>query len=355
MSEVLRAHVDLAGRPTDIEFAPGGFAEVWARVRSLAPSAGRVGLAIDPNVEAHWPLPAPVDLDVVRLPVPAGEAAKTRDALQQLQDGWIHLRRDEPILAVGGGAVLDVVGFAAATLRRGLPWIAVPTTVVAMADASVGGKTAINHPAGKNLIGSFHPPRYVLTDVDFLGTLPPRDMTAGLAELYKVGRLADAELLALLRNGPPTSADAWSRCLHRAVEAKARLVEADERDAGVRRLLNYGHTIGHALETLLGNERVRHGEAVAIGMDRAAALAVARGLLDASLRAEQAEALRVLGLDVALPADVMPEAILETLGRDKKRAAGGAHTFILPRGAHGCDVVEDVRDEEILAALALQA
>ena len=119
----------------------------------------------------------------------------------------------------------------------------------------------------------------------------------------------------------------------------------------MRRLLNYGHTIGHALETLLGNERMRHGEAVAIGMDREAAIAVGRGLLDEPAREEQAAALRALGLNLVLPADAAPEAILDTLGRDKKRGAGGAHTVVLPSGTHGCEVVEDVRDEEILAAL----
>ena len=342
--------VELGDRSTDVRIGAGLLAHLWAAVRSRFPAAERCGFAIDERVADAQPMPAaPADLDVVAVRLPEGEAAKTRDVLARLQDAWLDLRRDEPVVVVGGGAALDVGGFAAATVRRGLSWIGVPTSVVGMADASVGGKTAINHERGKNLIGTFHPPSFVLADVRTLETLDPRDRVAGLAELYKCGRIADAALLARLRDGPPADEAEWIDVVHRSIAVKARLVEADERDGGVRRMLNYGHTVGHALERVLGNERMRHGEAVAIGMDGAARLAVARGLMPEAERAQQREDLIALGLPVDIPDDVDRTALHEALGLDKKRTAGSTHVFALPVGGSGIRIVEDVSDEELLA------
>ena len=344
--------VELGSRSTDVRIGAGLLPHLFVALRSRFPEARRCGLAIDERVAGAQELPRPpADLEVVAVRLPEGEAAKTRETLARLQDVWLDLRRDEPVVVVGGGAALDVGGFAAATVRRGLPWIAVPTSVVGMADAAVGGKTAVNHPRGKNLIGTFHPPALVLADVRTLATLDARDRIAGLAELYKVGRIADAALLARLRAGPPRDEAAWIDAVHGAVAVKARLVEQDERDGGVRRLLNYGHTVGHALERVLGNERLRHGEAVAIGMERAAALAVARGLMTAAEREAQRADLEGLGLPVDLPADVDRSALQAALGLDKKRTAGATHVFALPVGTHGVRVVEDVTDEEVAALL----
>jgi 3-dehydroquinate synthetase len=346
--------VRLPGRETEVRIGTGLLAGLWSALRQAFPRAERCGLAVDERVAALWPLPAaPADLEVVAGRLPAGEAAKTREVLAHLQDRWIDLRRDEPVVVMGGGAALDVGGLAAATVRRGLPWIGVPTTVVGMADASVGGKTAVNHPRGKNLLGTFHAPSLVLIDVALLGTLPARERIAGLAEVYKCARVGDGDLLRLLRAGPPADEAAWVECIRRAVAVKARLVEADERDLGARRLLNYGHTVGHALETLLGNEALRHGEAVAVGMQVAARIANARGLLTADAVSRQAEDLRGLGLDPALPAGAGAPAILGQVGADKKRTAGAVHTFVLPTDDEaGVRVVEDVTDAEIRAALA---
>ncbi len=344
--------VELGSRSTDIRIGAGLLPHLFAALRSRFPAAARCGLAIDERVAAVQALPhAPADLEVLAVRLPAGESAKTRATLAALQDAWIDLRRDEPVVVVGGGAALDVGGFAAATVRRGLPWIAVPTSVVGMADAAVGGKTAINHPRGKNLVGTFHPPGLVLADVDTLATLDARDRIAGLAELYKVGRLADAVLVARLRAGAPADPAAWIDLLHRAVAVKARIVEQVERDGGIRRLLNYGHTIGHALERVLGNDILRHGEAVAIGMDGAARIAVGRGLMSEDERLRQREDLRGLELPVDLPTDVDHAALLEALGLDKKRSAGSTHVFALPVGGTGLRIVEDVTDAEIRAAL----
>lgn len=344
--------VELGDRATDIRIGAGLLPHLWAAVRSRFPAAERCGLAIDRQVAEAQPLPpAPAGLDLHAVTLPPGEAAKTRETLADLQDAWIDLRRDEPVVVVGGGAALDVAGFAAATLRRGLPWIAVPTSVVGMADAAVGGKTAVNHPRGKNLLGTFHPPCLVLADVATLATLDPRDRVAGLAEVYKGARISDVGLLARLRDGAPSGDEAWAAAIHAAVAVKARLVEADERDLGVRRLLNYGHTVGHALERVLGNERLRHGEAVAIGMDAAARLSVARGLMTAAERTRQRQDLVGLGLPVDMPTDADPAALREALGLDKKRAAGAAHTFALPVGPAGVRIVEDVTDAELGAIL----
>ncbi len=344
--------VDLPGRATDVRIGEGLYGTIWAALRARFPAAARCGLAIDERVAGLWPLPpAPADIDVLDITLPAGEAAKTREVLASVQDRWLDLRRDEPVVVVGGGAALDVGGFAAATVRRGLPWIAVATSVVAMADAAVGGKTAVNHARGKNLLGTFHPPVLVLSDVATLATLEARESVAGLAEVYKCGRLADAVLLATLREGPPADPAAWIDAVQRAVAVKARLVEADERDGGVRRLLNYGHTVGHALERVLGNERLRHGEAVAIGMDVAAAIALGRGLLTGEQRAEQRADLERLGLTCDLPAEASGEALHAALGLDKKRVAGTNHVMVLPVGAAGARVVDDVTDDELRAVL----
>ena len=256
------------------------------------------------------------------------------------------------MIAVGGGAVLDVAGYAAATARRGLPWVAVPTSGVAPADAAVGGKTGVNHPRGKNLLGAFHPPVLVLADVTTLATLPERDRVAGLAEVYKAGLVSDAGLVEALRARRDPPDDAFRvDVVSRALRVKAALVERDERDAGPRRLLNYGHTVGHALETCLGNEAMRHGEAIAIGMGVAARLAVARGLLAETFVVIQDSDLSRLGLPLHVPFGASTPRILQVLAADKKRRAGALHTVVLPRGPQRLEVFEDVTEAELSTAI----
>ncbi len=348
---VRRDRVRLAGRDTDVVLGAGVLGGLFGEVRSRWPRAERVGLVIDRTVDALWPIEAPPGgPTALRVLAPAGEAAKRRTVLAELQDALLDLRRDEPVIVVGGGAVLDAAGFAAATVRRGLPWVAVPTTVVGMADAAVGGKVAVNHPRGKNLLGTFHPPALVLADVAFLDTLDDRDRVAGLAEVYKAGRVGDPDLVARLRRGVPGDAAAYAEVLARAVAVKARLVEADERDHGARRALNLGHTLGHALERLVSNERLRHGEAVAIGMAYAARLALARDRVGAAWVARQDEDLARLGLPTAPPGGLDAADVLEAMEVDKKRRPGARHVLVLPRAAGGVDVVEDVVEVELVAA-----
>jgi len=302
-------------------------------------------------VRAAWSGGLVIGDDVVV--VPAGELAKTRAVHARLEDEVLArgLTRDDVVVALGGGAVLDATGYAAATVRRGLPWVAVPTSVVGIVDACVGGKTAIDHPRGKNLLGAFHPPALVLADVRTLATLPRRDFVAGLAEVWKAGVVGDPALLETLRAGVPPTPSALVDVFARAVRVKIALVEEDERDVGVRRGLNYGHTIGHALETALGPEAMRHGEGVAIGMGVAAELAARRGLVPPAFVARQDVDLAALGLPTRVPGSADGARVRDLVRADKKRRAGATHTMVLPRAGGGVVVVEDVVEAELEAAL----
>ncbi len=338
--------------PTEMVVASGIARDLVNWVRRLAPRADRIGYLVDERVDALHPAPEwPDDVETVVVRLPAGEAAKQRDVLARAQDALLDLRRDEPVVVRGGGAALDLGGFAAATVRRGLGWIAVPTTVVGMADAALGGKTSINHARGKNLLGVFHPPSFVVADVDHLTTLPEREIRAGLAEILKCARIGAPGLHGLLAAGPPRDSGAWVEVIECAAALKASLVEQDERDHGVRRWLNYGHTIGHALERCLGPEMIRHGEAVALGMVAAAHIAADREMISPAEAARQTAESERLGLPVRSPIAISPAAILDALQEDKKRGSARRHTFVLPVAADRVVVVDDVTDYEVLRAL----
>ena len=350
----LEERVDLPGRATRLRLGSGTRRLLSDVLAALAPGAERVGWLIDASVARLWERPGGLEVppgrEAVRLVLPAGEAAKERDVLARAQDVLLTLRREEPVVVLGGGAALDLGGFAAATAHRGHAWVAVPTTVLAMADAAVGGKVAINHARGKNLLGTFHPPAEVLADLDLLATLPARETSAGWAEVRKAGVVGDEALLALLEDGVPAEEAARAEALQRAVAVKARLVEQDERDQGPRRALNYGHTVGHALERL--GVGLLHGEAVALGMLAAARIAAARGLVGPDLVERETRALARLGLPVTLPALLDTSALLALLGADKKRRVGTRHTFVLPQRPRGVIIVEDVTDGEVLKSLS---
>lgn len=342
--------VDVRSGRTDVVIGEGARASLKDLADRIL-GCRRAALVIDENLASMWPDPNLGDLDVVRREiVPAGEAAKTRGVLATLQDALLDLHRNDVIVAIGGGAVLDVAGFAAATVRRGLPWVAVATSVVAMADAAIGGKVAINHARGKNLLGTFHPPFEVCSDVTYLETLPERERVAGLAEVYKCGRLGAKGVLETLSAGMPQTAWTWTDLIEASARLKARIVESDERDFGERRKLNYGHTIGHALERVLGNEQMRHGEAISIGMVAAVALAAKRGWVADDAAALEAKALAALGLPVEIPAAASTDALMAALHDDKKRSSAHAHTFILPRRKK-IVIAEDITDGEVRAAI----
>jgi 3-dehydroquinate synthase len=285
--------------------------------------------------------------------VPSGERQKSLRRAKLLWDELLSRGADRRsvILAFGGGVIGDLAGFVTATYMRGLPYVQVPTTLLAQVDASVGGKVAINHPRVKNLIGAFYQPRLVLADVSTLATLRPRDYREGLAEVVKHAVIADAGLFswleqnyrAVLKRDPDTLA----YLVRRNCEIKAEVVQADERESGLRAVLNFGHTFAHALESLTEYRRLRHGEAVSIGMCASARVAQRLSMISESDRQRLVNLLSVLRLPIRIPA-APASAILDAIRSDKKALARSPR-FVLPTGiGHveiGCEVPESLLRE----------
>jgi 3-dehydroquinate synthase len=271
---------------------------------------------------------------VKQLLLPDGEAAKTPATLMTIYDALVEHRfgRDCVLVALGGGVVGDIVGFAAATWQRGVDFIQVPTTLLAQVDSSVGGKTAVNHPGGKNLIGAFHQPLCVLSDTDTLTTLPDRELKAGLAEVIKYGLIADAELFSWLENEHSKvlnrDIERLQHIVRRSCEIKAQIVAGDEREHGQRAILNLGHTFGHAIERCLGYGTWLHGEAVAAGMCMAAAFSERIGWLTAADVARTRELFTRYGLPID-PPDIEAAEFLAAMTLDKKVQAGEIRLVLL--------------------------
>jgi len=293
------------------------------------------------------------------LTFPAGERSKTRESWSRLTDELLRLGfgRDSGIVALGGGVAGDLAGFVAATYMRGVPYVQAPTTLLAMLDASVGGKTGVDTAEGKNLIGAFHPPVAVLADTRALATLPDREFRAGLAEAVKHGLIADREYFEWIEQeaGPLLARDAGSlqHLVRRSVEIKAEVVSEDEREGGRRAILNAGHTIAHALERAT-EYRLPHGEAVGLGLVAEAALATGLGLATPEAGARVVVLLERLGLPTRLPDPVAPERLLAAMGSDKKNRGRGIR-FALPRGlgamGPGPDWTTEASEPAIRAAL----
>jgi 3-dehydroquinate synthase len=311
--------------------------EFAARIAESAP-AHRYAVVSDDNVASHH-APALVSalgehghasLHLMR----AGEASKTRETWGQLTDQLLDAGcgRDTTIIALGGGVVGDMAGFVAATFMRGVPFVQCPTSLLAMIDASIGGKTGVDTPSGKNLVGAFHQPSAVLVDVELLGTLPIAHRRAGLAEAIKHGVIADADYLArldsmlssILQADPAAMLDVVGR----SVEIKAEFVRADPREAGMRKALNFGHTIGHAIE-FASDFTLLHGEAIAIGMVLEARLAERIGAAARGTAEAIEGVLRRAGLPVERPASLRTDVVLAATRTDKK-ARGGAVAYALP-------------------------
>jgi 3-dehydroquinate synthase len=287
--------------------------------------------------------------------VPDGERHKTLATVSRIYESLVRAEADRGsvLIAFGGGVVGDMAGFAAATFLRGLPLVQVPTTLLAQVDASVGGKVGVNFAAGKNLVGAFYPARIVVADCGLLATLPRREYRAGLYEVIKYGFACSAELFERLRALGPQLKDCQPAVIGPIITEccaiKARIVSADERESGLRRVLNFGHTAGHAIEAVTGFKRFRHGEAVAWGMLVAAEVAVGRGLLDPGHR----DTLRALIMQLGPlpPVSDLPAAdLLDSMKRDKKVADGRLH-FVLPTGVGVTSIVQDVEGKELTAAL----
>jgi 3-dehydroquinate synthase len=353
-----RVTVPIPGRSYEVTIGSG----VVADAGGFLPDLGRAAQAfvvVDAAVTDPWLARITGSMElrgvhVVPLTVPSGEAAKTMQVygtlLHQLASQEAH--REDVVVALGGGTVGDLAGFVASTYMRGLGVIQVPTTLIGQVDAAIGGKTAVNLPEGKNLVGTFHQPRAVLCDVEALATLPDRDYRSGLAEVAKYGLALDPELLDGLERDPgpvlardPTALEAL---VARCVRIKAATVVADERDAAGRLFLNYGHTLGHALERLDAFAGRSHGEAIAIGMVFAARLAASRGLAAEELPQRTVRVLTSLGLETDGP---LPSAhdILTAFRMDKK--FHGGIRLVLLRAVGEPTVVEGVTTDELRTVL----
>ncbi len=359
-----RVRVDLGARSYDIVVGAGVLAAAGEEIAAALPGR-RVAVVSDETVAAHH-LPALLaSLDAAgighcEIPVPPGEASKSFAGLERLLDALLDARieRGDAVVALGGGVIGDLAGFAASILRRGVACVQVPTTLLAQVDSAVGGKTGINTRHGKNLVGSFHQPRLVLADIATLETLPRRELLAGYAEVVKYGAIDDPAFFGWLEeNGAAVVAGDRAARTHAVVTscaAKARIVAADEREAGTRALLNLGHTFAHALEVEAGyGDALRHGEAVAIGMVLAFGLSVRLGLCPA----EDAERLRAHLAAVGLP--VRPAGVVGRDARDRllahmaqdKKVAGGRVTFVLARGIGRAFLTREVETETLRAFL----
>jgi 3-dehydroquinate synthase len=296
-------------------------------------------------------------VSVDRLEVPDGERAKTLRTASRLYDQLLALDVDRKtfVLGLGGGAACDLTGFVASTWLRGVPLIQIPTTLLAQVDASVGGKTAVDHPRGKNLIGTFYQPRLVWIDPDVLDTLPRRELRCGLAEVIKVASLWDAAFFTWLEEHVEAlgsrDREAITHAITRAIEIKAEIVGLDEREAGLRALLNFGHTLAHAIEAVAGYRKVKHGEAVAMGMAFACRVSEQRGGTDAAVTARVVALLERAGLKTTAPDwSGQKQAYLRAIAVDKK-VAGGRVGFVVLRELGRAEVVQ-LTPQEILESLS---
>lgn len=363
-------HVNLGERSYEIRIVSGALAELPALLpvwldRSVyrAGSSRQAHVVTDRNVRRH--------ADVVRegltregwtcglTELEPGEKTKSVSNLSTIWDDLIAARADRRtvLIAVGGGVVGDLGGFAASSFVRGLPFVQVPTSLLADVDSSVGGKTGINHPAAKNMLGAFHQPVGVLIDTSVLDTLPAREFAAGMAEVVKYGVILDADFFAFLEQ----RADAINKrepnilrqVIARCCRLKADVVEKDEFErTGLRAVLNYGHTFGHAFEALAGYGELLHGEAVSIGMLYASRLAVRLGLIDSSATDRQTALLSLFGLPTQLPTDWphSNDAVIDRMKLDKK-TVGGQLRFVLPKRLGHVEVVSDVAESDVRAVL----
>ena len=349
--------VDLGPRSYDIALTAAQPAGVGPFVRERLPQSRLALVVCDRNTEAHG-RSVEASLQEVGFrtglaAIPAGEGSKTIAEAAKLYDALYDLAADRKtaVVAVGGGVVGDLAGFVAATYNRGLPLVMVPTTLLAMVDSSVGGKTGVNHPKGKNLIGAFHQPAGVWIDTTFLDTLPDREFLSGLAEVVKYGVILDAEFFEYLEvNAAAIRARDPEAILHiveRSCRLKADVVEKDEREeTGLRAMLNYGHTFAHAFETVGGYGGWLHGEAVAAGMVCASRLAERRGLIGSDLTKRQRELLVAFSLPTSPKREWPIDEQIAVMRRDKKASAGELR-FILPTKLGAVRLFDAISEQQV--------
>ena len=319
----------------------------------------QICIVTNDNVARHYLAPltaALADKTVITVHLPDGEAHKNLASYAQILDALVAARydRDSLIIALGGGITGDIAGFAAATYQRGIAGLQIPTTLLAQVDSSVGGKTGVNHPQGKNLIGAFHQPQAVLIDTTTLATLPPREFAAGMAEVIKYGLINDPAFFTWLeanRDGIRTHDPALlAEMIAHCCANKAAIVAADEREQGVRALLNYGHTFGHALEALTHYKRWKHGEAVAIGSVIATRLGVILDRVSEAGAARTTALFAAYDLPTTIPADITTADILDKMQLDKK-TRGGTLRLVLPQRFCDSGIDSGVAAETIRQAI----
>jgi 3-dehydroquinate synthase len=364
VAEPIVVEVALGARSYAIVIGRGTLPALGRRVAALRPGA-KAAIVTDANVARHHLAATEAALaqggiGATVVTVPAGESSKSFGVFEQVCEALIEARveRGDLVVALGGGVVGDLAGFAAAAVRRGLDYVQVPTTLLAQVDSSVGGKTAIDSRHGKNLIGAFHQPILVIADTSLLDTLPAREFAAGYAEIAKYGLLGDAAFFARLETdwrevfaGGP----AREQAIATSCRAKAAIVSRDERETGDRALLNLGHTFGHAFEAAAGfSGRLLHGEAISLGMVLAFEFSARRGLLPAAEAERVTRHLAAVGLPTHLPeiAGFLPDAdqLMNLIAQDKK-VQRGRLTFILARGIGQAFVAPDVDPVEVRAFL----
>lgn len=352
-------HVDLGERSYPVYIGR----DLFSDSQLLAPhiSGSQVVLISNETV-------APIYLDRVRgalenttlvteVILPDGEQYKSLETLEKIFDQVMADRHDRgtTFIAVGGGVVGDITGFAAACYQRGVNFVQIPTTLLAQVDSSVGGKTAVNHPLGKNMIGAFYQPQAVLIDTNTLGTLPAREFAAGLAEVVKYGLISDEPFYRWLRGNMPKllarEEAALAEAIERSCANKATVVAADEREGGVRAILNLGHTFGHAIENAQGYGVWLHGEAVAAGMVLALRLSCSRGLIQASEVEDFIQLLRSMNLPTESPSDMTPQVFLDLMGRDKKVIEGKLRLVLISAIGQAC-IVDDATESELIDLLS---
>jgi 3-dehydroquinate synthase len=353
-------HVDLKERSYDI-YVGSGLLQSAAQLVTLHPVPTSVVVVTHPHLAPLYAQPVAQSFrdagtQVHMLTVPSGERFKTLRTIERLLTQLAALKIDRRglIVAVGGGVLGDTVGFAASIWLRGVRFLQIPTTLLAQVDASVGGKTAVDLAAGKNLVGAFHQPCGVVIDTDTLHTLPVRELRSGLAEVVKYGIILDPEFHAQVLQTAPLLLKrhkaALEQVIVRSCQLKAQVVAQDETETGLRAVLNFGHTVGHALETITQYRRYKHGEAISIGMVSACLVGERMGLTPPAVTREVETALQRLGLPIAFPHDISNEATAQTAMGDKK-SLGGELRFVLARRIGEVTLPVSVPGNLILQAL----
>ncbi len=353
-------NVDLGDRSYDILIGPGVLTEAGKHIEAIF---GKRDFFLIADSNCHDLLGHDLEamlkgeaLSVKSIVFPAGEQSKNLKQVEDISRRLVELGADRQsvILALGGGVTGDIAGFVASIYMRGIPFVQIPTTLLAQVDSSVGGKTGVDLPEGKNLVGTFYQPRLVLSDIGVLATLPQKELNNGLAEVIKYGAIWDADFFTFLEQNhvgcKNLAPEVIAYIVKRSCEIKAQVVTLDEKEGDLRRILNFGHTIGHAIEAS-SNFSITHGEAVAIGMVAAGRISMEKGLLAQDDFKRLTNLIKGLGLPHSVPASISPEDILIKIRHDKKAKGGKVH-FVLLKGIGKTIITPEVTDEDVLKSIS---